>query len=736
MTDSITIMATLDGSPVAKTVTAQGVEPAAQHMWFQAHEHALASFEDLVMVLDILLDQPAMFVVRGKPLPHTDQAKMRRTHVNEPSLGACEHQWLLLDLDSWMPHIPAHAFASNPALYATQARDALPSAFRRARVYWLATSSAGLKSGVRLRLGFWLSRPVGDREAKSLAEHMGIENDLALFTPSQPHYTSRPLLAPGVADPVPGPRSGVLDGMPQVELADIPKDLSGALGALALAVRKVRKTEPGERRTALNQHAYYLACKYAPEDLPPDKITQALLEACEDNGLPGSEALKTLQDSIRDGHKKHIANRAGWRERLARDDKTDKALSTQANVTIYLECHEVFTGRLAYDERANRPIWTLPPPWDQDQNYPRPITATDDTRAVEWFQEQAYIQAKPHWVSAGLVKASELRRFDPIQEYLLGLPKWDGEHRLDTFFIRHLGVADTELTQAQSRCWFVQAALRAFATLTNPVQADYLIALIGKQGIRKSSTLRELCPHPSYFTDTLPHLSSADAAIAVSQAWLVELSEMTGTKADRDTVKAFLTRRVDKFRKPYGRDQIEAPRRAVFAATTNEDEPLTDPSGNRRYWPMVCTRRPDMNEIAQERDQLWAEAYERAIAGEHAYLGDELETKAQEVQEAHVEQDPVKDLVREILVNPQLGGLFGQTEWKPGQLNETKHIARARTTQILDLLRENKTSLVMQLRVRKALKALGWTERRGTHERYWTPPKGWEYEHASKEARN
>ncbi len=163
--------------------------------------------------------------------------------------------------------------------------------------------------------------------------------------------------------------------------------------------------------------------------------------------------------------------------------------------------------------------------------------------------------------------------------------------------------------------------------------------------------------------------------------WIIELAELEALKrSDLATVKAFVTRKEDRYRASYGTRTETHPRRIVFAASTNEEAFLKDSTGNRRWWP-VTVNQVDVEGIRRDRDQLWAEAVHRFKAGEPWHLTDaNLIREAQAAQEeryqsdawegavlAHLESLPLTSRVtsvREILEGP-LGidlGRHGQVE--------------------------------------------------------------------------
>jgi predicted P-loop ATPase len=90
--------------------------------------------------------------------------------------------------------------------------------------------------------------------------------------------------------------------------------------------------------------------------------------------------------------------------------------------------------------------------------------------------------------------------------------------------------------------------------------------------------------------------------------WGIEVSELDAmSRMEVSKIKAFITRTVDRFRPPYGSRIIESPRSCVFWGTTNAEGYLKDETGGRRFWP-VKIGKIDIDQLLNDRDQLWAEA--------------------------------------------------------------------------------------------------------------------------------
>jgi predicted P-loop ATPase len=67
---------------------------------------------------------------------------------------------------------------------------------------------------------------------------------------------------------------------------------------------------------------------------------------------------------------------------------------------------------------------------------------------------------------------------------------------------------------------------------------------------------------------------------------------------------------------------VTVKRHTVFCGTANPTDILRDPTGNRRYWPVIAKGEVDLKKLAAWRDQLWAEAVVAYDSGEAWWFQD------------------------------------------------------------------------------------------------------------------
>ena len=236
-------------------------------------------------------------------------------------------------------------------------------------------------------------------------------------------------------------------------------------------------------------------------------------------------------------------------------------------------------------------------------------------------------------------------------------------------------------------------------------KADHCLILEGPQGLLKSTALNTIAGR--WFTDEIAELGSKDAAMQTRGVWIIEIAELDSmTRADVSKVKAFMSRACDRFRPPYGRRLIESPRQCVFAGTVNQSTYLRDDTGARRFWPVTCTRIL-IDDLARDRDQLWAEAVVRYRSGSPWWLNSrELNREAEQEQAARYVGDPWGELIAGWLKDP--------TRRFDGAIPISPFISSTDSVSISDILlhcigkRQEQWTQAGQNRVAACLRTSGW----------------------------
>jgi len=234
-------------------------------------------------------------------------------------------------------------------------------------------------------------------------------------------------------------------------------------------------------------------------------------------------------------------------------------------------------------------------------------------------------------------------RVDPVRAYLDSIvPTWDGRSRLDSWLACYLGAAPSALNSKVGALLLTAAARR----VRQPgAKFDEIVVLVSPEGFGKSGALEILAGEDSFSDQDILTLDERRQQEALQGVWIYEISELQGLgRADIDRVKAFASRRTDRCRPAYGHTPEWRPRRCVLVATTNHATFLRSQTGNRRFWPVECER-IDLDALARDRDQLWAEASVREATGESIRLPVELWGEAASEQEKRLEHDPWLDLL-------------------------------------------------------------------------------------------
>ncbi|MGL4772562.1 MAG: VapE domain-containing protein [Clostridium sp.] len=330
-------------------------------------------------------------------------------------------------------------------------------------------------------------------------------------------------------------------------------------------------------------------------------------------------------------------------------DKEGNIKSCIQNVEIILREDKNLKERISYNLFSRRIIKKGSLPWWKIEENGWEQWQDADHSGLRSYLEKGYGICSERKVYDGLVNVAMENSYHPVKDYLNSL-RWDGEKRVETLLIDYLGAVDTPYTRAVTKKVIAAGVARIF----NPgVKFDYMMVLVGRQGIGKSQIISKL--GGEWYSDSLITVQGKEAYEAIDNTWIVEMAELSATKrAEIEAVKHFISKQEDVYRKAYGRETVGVKRQCVFIGTTNESEFLKDRTGNRRFWPVtvgVIKERVNLwkDFSDYERDQVWAEGMELYKLGEELYLDKEMSEMAMSVQEKHTEENAKVGMVCEYL---------------------------------------------------------------------------------------
>ena len=231
----------------------------------------------------------------------------------------------------------------------------------------------------------------------------------------------------------------------------------------------------------------------------------------------------------------------------------------------------------------------------------------------------------------------------PIRQYMKLLPEWDGIDRVKELSDQiHAVSATPDMTdkeEQEAMHWaFHKWMVAAVGTwLDDRVMNHCIFTLVGPQGKYKTEFFRHLLPPQlqSYFMENRTNsVSQKDDRIAMQEHCVIELEEVSafeGTELAK--LKALVTADKIKERPVYGRAREEKPRLASLCASTNEQQILTDATGNRRW---LCFKLSEIDspfEWTIDYAQLYAQLQKEYYEGFKYYFSKADEKRVKQLNE-------------------------------------------------------------------------------------------------------
>lgn len=308
-----------------------------------------------------------------------------------------------------------------------------------------------------------------------------------------------------------------------------------------------------------------------------------------------------LKDAIVDNSKEDV-------------DKDGKELSDNIMRMIGFLCKK-------YDFRYNSVMkFTEYRPKDKDYWGYQPVDARVQKRMtleVQLANIRVSIKDVRNYLESDL-----LSTYNPVEDFLFKCAgKWDGKD-----YIRALArtvPTDNPYWEDWFYTWFL-AMVNQWRSYSHRKYGNSVAPLlISKQGYNKSTFCRSLVPPELQwgYNDNLVLSEKRQVLQAMCQALLLNLDEFNqiSPQVQQGFLKNIIQLPSVKMKPPYGSHVQEFPRMASFIATSNMEDILSDPSGNRRFLGVELTGPIDVSQLPNY-EQLYAQALAALQAGEKTYF--------------------------------------------------------------------------------------------------------------------
>ena len=295
-------------------------------------------------------------------------------------------------------------------------------------------------------------------------------------------------------------------------------------------------------------------------------------------------------------------------------DKDSKELSDNIMSMIEFLCKK-------YDFRYNSVMkFTEYRPKDKDYWGYQPVDARVQKRMtleVQLANIRVSIKDVRNYLESDL-----LSTYNPVEDFLFKCAgKWDGKDYIRA--LSHTVPTDNPYWEDWFYTWFL-AMVNQWRSYSHRKYGNSVAPLlISKQGYNKSTFCRSLVPPELQwgYNDNLVLSEKRHVLQTMCQALLLNLDEFNqiSPQVQQGFLKNIIQLPSVKMKPPYGSHVQEFPRMASFIATSNMEDILSDPSGNRRFLGVELTGPIDVSQLPNY-EQLYAQALAALQAGEKTYF--------------------------------------------------------------------------------------------------------------------
>lgn len=245
------------------------------------------------------------------------------------------------------------------------------------------------------------------------------------------------------------------------------------------------------------------------------------------------------------------------------------------------------------------------------------------------------------------------RSYNPVLEYMeRAAGRWDGRKRINQMLQVYLGADDNPLISKIAQMWLVGAVAKVYDPY---VKFDYVLDLVGGQGVGKTSLLQKL--GGDWYTDAVTDFTNKDNYDIMLKSLIVNDDEMVASnRMSFAETKAFISKTSLRYRKPYMKRTEEFAKNFILARTTNQKEYLKDKTGERRFLSVMADaskQKKHPMEIEPETiEQIWGEAVTIYKTGVDLMFDKKTEEELNIYRERFMYRDEVELQVLEYLDMP------------------------------------------------------------------------------------
>lgn len=293
--------------------------------------------------------------------------------------------------------------------------------------------------------------------------------------------------------------------------------------------------------------------------------------------------------------------------------------------------------------------------------------------------------------------------YDPIREFLDSLPEWDGKNHVAELFSRLPGITTEQLSWCAT---WMRSAVAHWLGMDMLHGNECVPVLIGAQGCGKSTFAVRLLPVHlrEYYLDHINFGNKFDSDMALTHNLLVNIDEFANMRnSQQGKLKQTLSKVKVNGRPIFGKSQEDRRRYASFIATTNDEHPLCDTTGSRRY---LCLRIKKGQLIDNETPISYAQLYaqilhELRVEGIPYWFTNDETARIQQANLPYYKTDDLESMITSCFQVPEEGD--AAAKWVTG-----KDVAETLRSRYPDIQINNQT----KIRIGQTLRYIGCKSKR------------------------